>query len=162
MTILRGWRSLSSRGTEQGARPPQRQQHLVLPETDARSGMQAERLPQPACSGTPGPSYTPPHSKIQVLHTLWWDLFASSVFQVSHLGASPGLAASWLGCPDSSICNVRSCMVQVQKHSSHGGQKISPDHPSPSPTNEAGPAHSFIAPGNWKGEKCVGSLAHRT
>lgn len=64
MLISGGWRSLSSRGTEQGARAAQRQQHLVFPETDAGSGMQAERLPPPASQPVLDPLGPPalPHS----------------------------------------------------------------------------------------------------
>lgn len=54
--------------------------------------------------------------------------------------------------PDRSICNARSCMVQMQEHSLHRGWKLNPDNPNP--TNEAGPACSFIPPGNWEGENC--------
>lgn len=43
--------------------------------------------------GFPEPSCHLPHSKIQVLHALPWDLSSSSGFQASCSGASSGLMA---------------------------------------------------------------------
>ena len=146
---------------------------LVLPDgADAGSGMQAERLPQPASLlciplGPPTVPLIPKSRCCTQSSGIYPPLlgFKPAVWELA-----PGSQAHGVVPPDRSVCVARSCTVQAQKHSPQGSWKLSPDCPSPSssssrapsPTNKAGPACSFIVAGNWEGENCVGILAHRT
>jgi len=62
------------------------------------AGREASPASQPPLH-PPGPSYSPPSSKIQLLHVLWWDISSSAGFQASCLGVSSGLTVSRHGSP---------------------------------------------------------------